>query len=214
MKWELIIFDCDGVLVDSEPISNGTLVEMLAEIGVSISVRESSKIFMGLSMPSIVEIVEERFGRPIPDWFVDEYYVRMDAAFRQDLRPVPGIRQVLDMIPLPSCVASSGPHRKMQTTLGVTGLLQRFEGRIFSAREVERGKPYPDLFLYAAERMGASPEKCAVIEDSVPGVVAAVAAGMSAFGYARVSPPVPLKRAGAMIFRDMADLPALLQVDV
>ena len=211
-KWDLIIFDCDGVLVDSEPISSGTLIEMLAEIGLSMSPQEASEVFMGLSIVSMMEIVQQRLGRPVPDGLIDQYYARMDAAFRKDLKPVAGITQALDALSLPFCVASSAPHSKMQTTLGVTGLLQRFEGRIFSAEDVERSKPYPDLFLHAAERMGARPERCVVIEDSVPGVRAAVAAGMSVFGYARVSPPMPLEKAGGMIFKDMAELPSLLQI--
>ena len=210
-KWDLIIFDCDGVLVDSEPISSGILIEMLAEIGLPMSPHEASEAFMGLSVASILEIVQERLGRPVPEGFIDQYYARMDAAFRVDLKPVAGITQALNALALPYCVASSGPHGKMQTTLRVTGLLQRFEGRIFSAEDVERSKPYPDLFLHAAERMGARPERCVVIEDSVPGVQAAVAAGMSVFGYAHVSPPMPLEKAGGTIFKDMADLPTLLQ---
>ena len=210
MNWDLVIFDCDGVLVDSEPISNGTLVEMLAEIGLSISLEESSSLFMGRSMPAIIELVEEQIGRLVPEGFIEQYYIRMDAAFQQDLKPIPGVIEALDRISLPTCVASSGPHRKMKTTLGITGLLERFEGRIFSAWDVGRGKPFPDLFLYAASCMGTDPIKCVVIEDALPGVQAAVAAGMSVFGYARESSPSPLRQAGAVVFNDMAELPGLL----
>ena len=210
MKWDLVIFDCDGVLVDSETISNGTLVEMLAEIHLSISLEESSSLFMGRSMPAIIELVEERIGGFVPEGFLEQYYVRMDAAFHQDLKPIPGVIEALDRISLPTCVASSGPYRKMKTTLGITGLLERFEGRIFSAWDVGRGKPFPDLFLYAASCMKTDPNKCVVIEDSFPGVQAAVAAGMSVFGYSQKSSSSPLQKAGAVVFDDMAELPGLL----
>ena len=210
MKWDLVIFDCDGVLVDSETISNGTLVEMLAEIHLSISLEESSSLFMGRSMPAIIELVEERIGGFVPEGFLEQYYVRMDAAFHQDLKPIPGVIEALDRISLPTCVASSGPYRKMKTTLGITGLLERFEGRIFSAWDVGRGKPFPDLFLYAASCMKTDPNKCVVIEDSFPGVQAAVAAGMSVFGYSQKSSSSPLQQAGAVVFDDMAELPGLL----
>jgi HAD superfamily hydrolase (TIGR01509 family) len=213
MRWELVIFDCDGVLVDSEPISNSTLTRMLGELGLPMTVERSFELFLGKSMSSIFEIIEPMLGRPVPDGFVAEYYARMDAAFKTDLKPTPGISCVLDWlegVPVASCVASSGPHRKMQTTLGVTGLLHRFDGRIFSATEVARGKPHPDLFLYAADKMNVPVEKCVVIEDAVPGVTGAVAAGMQVFGYARVTPAAALTEAGAVTFDDMAELPALL----
>ena len=212
MKWDLVIFDCDGVLVDSEPISNGTLVEMLSEIGLSISLEESSNLFMGRSMPAIIESVEERIGGLVPEGFIEQYYVRMDAAFHKNLKPIPGVIEALDRISLPTCVASSGPHRKMKTTLGLTGLLERFEGRIFSAWDVGRGKPFPDLFLHAASNMGTEPSRCVVIEDALPGVQAAVAAGMSVFGYTQKSSssPSPLQQAGAVVFHDMDELPGLL----
>lgn len=210
MPWELVIFDCDGVLVDSEPISNGVLSNMLTEIDLPMSPQESIQLFQGRSMASVFEMIESRFGKPVPDGFLEEYYLRMDAEFRESLNPTPGIFEALDGISIPTCVASSGPHRKMRTTLGVTGLFSRFEGRIFSATEVARGKPHPDLFLHAAKSMGASPKWCVVVEDAVPGVMAAIAAGMAVFGYARTSPSGPLAEAGAQVFDNMADLPGLI----
>ena len=220
MKWDLVIFDCDGVLVDSEPISNATMVEMLAEIGLILSLEESARLFRGRSLPYIFAIVEERLGKPVPDGFLDQLYTRMDAAFQHDLKPVPGgmgVIEVLERMSMPTCVASSGPHRKMQTTLRLIGLLERFEGRIFSAADVGRGKPFPDLFLFAASQMGADPRRCVVIEDALPGVQAAVAAGMSVFGYVpdditsmKESEAHPLQGAGAQVFVSMADLPTLL----
>ena len=207
---ELVIFDCDGVLVDSEHIANSTLVGLLAEIGVEMTVQESFDMFRGRTLSNAFEIVESRFGKRVPEGLADQFYSRMDVAFRRDLKPVPGVVEALDKISLPMCVASNGPHHMMQTTLGVTGLLERFEGRIFSAVDVGRGKPFPDLFLHAAERMRANPEQCVVVEDAVTGVQAAVAARMSVLGYADHSTQELLERAGATVFNDMAELPALL----
>ena len=211
LKFDLVIFDCDGVLVDSMAISNGTLVEMLRELGVTVSLEESNALYMGRSLPAIIEDVSNRFGVSVPHGFPNEYYLRMEAAFRKGLRPVPGIIEAPDKITLPKCVASSAPHRKMNTTLRVTGLMDRFEGCIFSAADVGRGKPFPDLFLYAARQMGSEAHRCVVIEDAVPGVQAAVSAGMSVFGYAADSDGDSLREAGATVFDGMANLPDLLE---
>jgi len=211
MIWDLIILDCDGVLVDSETIANRLFSLMLGEIGLPMTSEETLQQFMGCSMPAWVALIEQRLGRPIPPGFVPDFYARLDAAFRRDLRAVPGILSALDRIGSPTCVASNGSLAKMRTSLGLTGLLPRFEGRLFSATEVTRGKPFPDLFLYAARRMGAIPARCAVIEDSLLGVQAGVAAGMHVFGYARLAQPEILAAAGARVFSDMEELPELLQ---
>ncbi|WP_242045412.1 HAD-IA family hydrolase [Anabaena catenula] len=129
----------------------------------------------------------------------------------KNLKPVDGIKEVLDELEIPHCVASSGDHKKMQTTLGITNLLSYFEGKLFSVTEVERGKPYPDVFLYAAERMGVEPAKCVVVEDTPIGARAGVAAGMKVFGYAKLMPAHKLEQEGAIIFRDMRQLPYLLK---
>jgi HAD superfamily hydrolase (TIGR01509 family) len=140
----------------------------------------------------------------------ERYYAEVEEVFRRELEPVPGVIAALDRIALPSCVASSGPHHKMAVTLRRTGLWERFQGRIFSATEVAAGKPAPDLFLHAAERMGFDPATTAVVEDSLPGVQAAVAAGMRALAFTRHSQPAELAAAGGEPFADMAELPALL----
>lgn len=204
-----VIFDCDGVLVDSEPISNRVLAEALTGIGLPMTAEESTATFMGRSWASLVEIVEGRLGRAVPADLRARYLDRIFAAFERELQPVPGIAAALDRIALPWCVASSSSHEKMRFTLGHTGLLERFEGRLFSATEVTQGKPAPDLFLHAAARMGWAPEQCAVVEDSAPGVQAALAAGMTALAYAGRTDPALL--AGAQVFTRMAELPALLQ---
>jgi HAD superfamily hydrolase (TIGR01509 family) len=196
------------VLVDSEPISNRVLAGLLTEIGLPMTPEESVETFMGRSWKTVLAWAEER-GAPLPEGFRRRYLDGMFAAFEQELHPVPGIVAALDAITLPNCVASSASVEKMRFTLGHTGLWDRFAGRIFSATEVEHGKPAPDLFLHAAARMGWDPADCAVVEDSPAGVEAALAAGMTAFGYAGTTPAERLD--GARVFTDMAELPALLQ---
>ena len=184
------------------------LAGLLTEIGLPMTHEQSVEAFMGRSWKTVTAWVEER-GVALPEGFRRRYLDAMFAAFAEELRPVPGIAAALDAITLPNCVASSASIEKMRFTLGHTGLWDRFNGRIFSATEVERGKPAPDLFLYAAERMGWESADCAVVEDSPAGVEAALAAGMTAFGYAGSTPADRLD--GARVFTDMAELPALLQ---
>lgn len=205
---ELVILDCDGVLVDSEPLSNHALAEALTAIGLPCTAEDCVRDFLGRSIASVHDEVARRLGRPAPDGFEADFRARAQAAFSRALEPVPGVAAALDRIATPTCVASSGPHAKIRFTLGHTRLLERFEGRIFSATEVARGKPAPDLFLHAAERMGADPARCAVVEDSPVGVAAAQAARMRALGFAGRTPASAL--AGARTFADMAELPELL----
>ena len=207
---EAVIFDCDGVLVDSEALSNQALSEALGEAGLEMSPIECRAQFMGRSWANCLEVIEERMGREAPQELEESYRRRMRQAFERDLRAVPGVEDALDRIELPTCVASSGPPSKIRLTLGLTGLWPRFEGRIFSAREVEQGKPAPDLFLHAAAQMGWEPGGCAVVEDAPVGVEAAVAAGMAAFGYAGDGDAPALEAAGARVFTDMSELPELL----
>jgi len=212
-----VIFDCDGVLVDSEAISNRVLAGLLTEIGLPMTPEESVEAFMGRSWKTVVAYADERGG--LPEGFRRRYLDAMFAAFETELRPVPGVVAALDAITLPNCVASSASHEKMRYTLGHTGLRARFtqptssagtgEMRIFSADEVEHGKPAPDLFLHAAASMGWEPGECAVVEDSPAGVEAGLRAGMTVFGYAGSTPASRLD--GARVFTDMAELPGLLQ---
>jgi HAD superfamily hydrolase (TIGR01509 family) len=197
------------VLVDSEPISNRVLAGLLTEIGLPMTPEEAVEAFMGRSWKHVAAYTAQRRGEPLPEGFRARYLESMFAAFEDELRPVPGVAAALDAIELPNCVASSASIEKMHFTLGHTGLWSRFEGRIFSATEVEHGKPAPDLFLHAAARMGWEPSDCAVVEDSPAGVEAALAAGMAVFGYAGRTPAERLE--GARVFTDMAELPGLLQ---
>jgi HAD superfamily hydrolase (TIGR01509 family) len=212
---ELVIFDCDGVLVDSEPIANEILAESLTAIGLPTSAGQAVARFAGRSMAAIAGLAEADLGRPLPASFIDDVQRRTFAAFRARLKAVPGVAEALARIPVPVCVASSGAPEKIALSLSVTGLARRFEGRLFSASQVARGKPHPDLFLLAARAMGAAPARTAVIEDSVPGIAAARAAGMRALGFLGAGHATAdlgrrLAAAGAETYSDMADLPALL----
>lgn len=205
-----VIFDCDGVLVDSEPAANVVLAGLISELGLSTTPEQARATYMGRSWASCMEILAGRLGHPPPHDLRERYRAGVEAAWRRGLQPVPGIVEALDAIDLPSCVASSGEHERMRLTLGLTGLLPRFEDRIFSATEVEHGKPAPDLFLHAAARMGFEPATTAVVEDTVPGVQAGRAAGMRVLAFARLVSADELAAAGGEVFDDMLDLPRLL----
>ena len=208
---ELVIFDCDGVLVDSERIAVRTDVKVLAKLGWVLTEAEIIERFVGLSDTSIKAAIEAYLGRVLPDDWEAEFQGLYREAFAAELTPVPGVIEALERITLPTCVASSGTHDKIRFTLGLTGLYERFAGRIFTAYEVARGKPAPDLFLYAASRMGVDPGACAVVEDSRYGIEAARAAGMLPFGFiGGLTPRASLEAPGTIIFADMRELPDLL----
>jgi HAD superfamily hydrolase (TIGR01509 family) len=211
---ELVIFDCDGVLVDSEPIALRFEANRIARYGWRITPAEIVELFVGRSDSFVREEVARRTGRTLgPEWDA-AVQAEFWPALERGLEPVDGIVAALAAIDdrgVRSCVASSGTHDKMRFTLGRTGLWDRFEGRVFSASEVARGKPAPDLFLHAAARMQTEPTRCAVVEDSAAGVSAAVDAGMRVFAYAGgVTPRSKLERPGVTSFDDMRELPALL----
>jgi HAD superfamily hydrolase (TIGR01509 family) len=208
---KLVIFDCDGVLVDSEPISIRLDVEMFAEVGITVSEQEVIERFVGRSPEILAHAVEEQLGHPPPDGWEDRGERRLRAAFEAELQPVAGIREALGEISLPVCVASSSPPARLRFKLELTGLYDRFAGRIFSATEVANGKPAPDLFLHAARQMGVDPAQCVVVEDSRYGVQAARAAGMDVLGYAGgVTPAHVLAGPRTIVFDDMRSLPGLL----
>ncbi|MFF5648680.1 HAD family hydrolase [Streptomyces collinus] len=213
MRYDLVIFDNDGVLVDSEPISNRLLAAYLTELGHPTSYEESIRDYMGSAMHRIHELVLERTGQRLPADFDDVFHTRVFTAFEQELVAVAGAAEVLEKLDadgVPYCVASSGSHERIRVGHRTTGLDRWFdEERIFSSQDVGRGKPAPDLFLYAAERMGVSPERCVVVEDSPLGVQAAVAAGMDVYGFTAMTPAEKL--AGATrLFSDMGELADLL----
>ncbi|MFE7317474.1 HAD family hydrolase [Streptomyces sp. NPDC057555] len=216
MRYDLIIFDNDGVLVDSEPISNQILAGYLTELGYPTTYEESLRDFMGGSVQRVRDIVLERAGRELPEGFESSFHTRVFDEFRRRLQPVPGVETVLEKLEadgVPYCVGSSGNHERIRVALTKTGLFERFgAGRVFSAQDVGRGKPAPDLFLHAAKEMGVAPGRCAVVEDSPLGVRAAVAAGMDVYGFTAMTPAAELMEAGAtVLFGDMAELPQLMQ---
>ena len=215
MRWDLVIFDCDGVLIDSELLSVRADRECLAECGIALSVEEVLERYTGISFAGMVADLEERHG-PLPADFADRHRTRLWPLFEKELQAIPGVTAILDSLTCKICVASSGRPERLKHALSLVGLYDRFQPNIFSATEVRRGKPAPDLFLYAAERMGVMPERCVVIEDSMPGVTAAVAAGMGVIGFVGASHCRPgdaarLSAQGAVVvIDDMAQLlPAL-----
>lgn len=213
MTPDLVIFDCDGVLVDSETIANAVMAEEISALGWAVTTDYCLRHFKGTHFDSVIETITQQIGRPPPESWLPDLRARTDLAFREKLEAVPGIFPVLDTLAaegIPHCVASNGPQEKMTVTLGITGLRPRFEDRVFSAYEVERGKPHPDLFLHAADRMGIAPSGCVVIEDSPLGVQAARAADMRVFGFDPTEEDPRLRQAGAEVFSDMAMLPGLL----
>ncbi|GAB2781276.1 HAD family hydrolase [Streptomyces chlorus] len=214
MRYDLVIFDNDGVLVDSEPLSNRLLAGYLTELGHPTSYDDSIRDYMGSAMHRVHDLVEERTGQRLPDDFDDVFHARVFAAFERELKPVAGAVEVLETLAadgVPYCVASSGSHERIRVGHRTTGLDRWFDDeRIFSSQDVGRGKPAPDLFLYAAERMGVAPERCAVVEDSPLGVQAAVAAGMDVYGFASMTPADKLAEA-TQLFADLREVPGLLR---
>jgi HAD superfamily hydrolase (TIGR01509 family) len=210
-RFGLVIFDCDGVVVDSERIVHEVFGDFIRSLGADLDTARMYELFLGRRLADCLAIVEGITGRPAPRDALDRYRVERDRVLREQVQPIEGVREVLEALTVPYCIASSGDHAKMRATLGATGLLPLFEGRLFSGTEVRRGKPAPDVFLLAAERMGADPARAAVIEDSVNGVLAGCAAGMTVFGFAGLVPAADLAAAGATsTFTRMHELPALL----
>lgn len=213
-RFDLVAFDCDGVLVDSEPITIAVLADLLNELGWKISYEEAMHTFVGRSVRDEFAIIEAQIGRPLPPGFMDEFILRRDRGLSERITPIPGISDAVQHLHsrnVPFCVASGADRAKMHITLGRTGLLPYFEGKLFSGMEVARTKPAPDVYLLAARTMGAAPGRCVVIEDTATGVAAGVAAGMTVYGYAGIADPRQLLGAGATcVFNDMQALPGLV----
>jgi len=216
VNFDLVIFDCDGVLVDSEVISCRAHAETLTRHGYPITSDQVFDRFLGRSMRKTTLEIEAELGRPLPDDFHTQVYAEIFRLFAASLEATPHIEQTLAAITTPMCVASSGPPEKISTSLNHVGLYDRFAPHIFSAVQVSNGKPAPDLFLFAAEQMRTPPARCLVIEDSVAGVTGALAAGMLVFGYhggshCRPDTADTLRAAGAAAtFDDMRQLPDLM----
>ncbi|MBB4663428.1 HAD family hydrolase [Conexibacter arvalis] len=211
----LVIFDCDGVLVDSEPISMRVLTDAIGAVGVPMPLEEVHATFVGTDFATIEREVSRRRGAPVPDGWMDEFYAVRAEVFERELRPIAGARAAVEGVRADgweTCVASQGRPAKMEQTLGLTGLSDLFAAqRIFSATMVERPKPAPDLFLYAARSCGWEPGECVVVEDSLLGIRGARAAGMRVLGYLPAGAPedaaLPLLAAGAEVVRSLDEVP-------
>lgn len=211
--FDLIIFDNDGVLVDSEALSNRVLSRLLTGYGLPTTFEESVATYVGRSMTSVREVAEELLGAALPEDFIEVYNAEVFALFEGELCAVVGVGDALRVVRgagIPVCVASSGSPERIDLTLGLAGLRDHFEDGVFSAAQVERGKPAPDIFLFAAEQMGVHPERCAVIEDSPLGIEGGNSAGMTTFGYAAMTPAARLSHATGGVFSDMRELSGLL----
>jgi len=198
-KFELIIFDCDGVLVDSERIANEVFAKILnEECGFSLSLDDMFEIFVGHSSSQCIDIIEKMLGKKAPAHLEQRYKDEINKKLSTSVIAINGIEKVLNEISIPYCVASSGSYEKMQTTLGKTKLLRYFNDVLYSTSDVKRGKPFPDIYLHAADKMGIKDKsKCLVIEDSPLGVEGGVRAGMTVFGYTELMSEKKLKKAGA-----------------
>jgi HAD superfamily hydrolase (TIGR01509 family) len=213
-RCQLAIFDCDGVLVDSERLSNGVLAEMLSAQGLPTTLARARREYQGLLLGEVLERAQMQLGRALPPGWLEDYERERAEVFRRELRAVPGAADAVARVRaagMSACVASQGKLTKTRLSLELTGLRSLFtDEMLFSAEQVPRGKPHPDLFLHAARVMGAQPHACVVIEDTPSGVSAAVSAGMRAIGYAADGDEQALRTAGAEIVHALAELPARL----
>jgi HAD superfamily hydrolase (TIGR01509 family) len=210
----LVIFDCDGVLVDSEAISCGVLAQMLGQEGLCMSLAQARAIFQGMRLDGVISEAQRRLGRSLPEGWTQSFERRRSAAFAKQLQPVADAAEAVTAVidaGVAVCVASQGKIEKTALSLHLTGLAHLFApDALFSAHTLPHGKPAPDLFLHAAATMGASPDRCAVVEDTTIGVTAAVRAGMRVLGLALDSDEDALRRAGAEVIASMQELPARL----
>jgi HAD superfamily hydrolase (TIGR01509 family) len=209
---ELVIFDCDGVLIDSEPIANRVFAHQLESVGIFMTTQEVIRTFIGRSRDTCIEMAGKMRGEPLPADFAGKWDAALHEALEKEVKPVAGVAELLRTLTLPYCVASNGEPLHMRLGLTAAGLMPLVEGRLFSAAQVARPKPAPDLFLYAAKTMGFAPGRCAVIEDTPTGVKAGVAAGMKVFAYAGAAHAdrESLSANGGALFDEMKSLPALL----
>ncbi|MDY7393790.1 HAD family hydrolase [Aureibaculum sp. 2210JD6-5] len=211
MKYKCIIFDCDGVLVDSEAISTQIMVDLLKTVDYHIDIGTAIDLFTGLALKDNFKLVEKELGRTLPEDFEATYRKLSFEAFQRDLQPIKGVHELLDKLTIPYCVASSGPLNKIKLNLKITNLLKYFDNNIFSCYEINSWKPEPDIFLYAAETMGFKSNECVVIEDSLPGVIAAKAGGFDVYALQNESNKTTLQGVEVPIFTEMSELMQILR---
>jgi len=205
-----VIFDCDGTLVDSEPLTNKVIAEMAGELGIKMTWQEATSMWGGKTIDAVVYGMRELSGKDLPDSWVPRLTQKVSEAYKYDLVPMDGISEVLDSLKVAKCVASNGRPGHVEDSLKLTGLYKYFEDRVYTASEVAKPKPDPALFLYAADKMGFSKEECVVVEDSITGVTASVRAGIRVLGLVKMVSKDELIKAGAEPFTNMRELPNLL----
>ena len=212
MTPKCIIFDCDGTLVDSEHVANQIIAEMASELGITMTGDEATATFGGKTLDAVLYKMKELSGKEIPDDWLPRLIKKVSEAWKTELNPVNGVRELLENLNIPICVASNGEPIHVNQSLEMTGLRGFFDGNIFCASDVGVPKPAPDLFLYAAKKMGFKPEQCIVIEDSISGVMAANRAKIKVYGLVKMCSAEELENAGAIPFTNMRNLPALLGI--
>jgi HAD superfamily hydrolase (TIGR01509 family) len=210
LSFDLVIFDCDGVLVNSEPLANQVYVHMLGEFGHQVDAEQYLREFSGAYMSDRLEVTSQRLNWTPPGNFLPTFHKRFSALVNHELQAVSGIHSLIESLSVPICVASNGSREEIALRLKIAKLTDHFGDAIFSGMEVPHPKPEPDVFLAAAKAFNVSPARCIVIEDSVPGVIAAVRAGMQVYGYAACTPGESLRKAGAIPFSNMAELQTIL----
>lgn len=210
MKYKCIIFDCDGILVDSEAIATQVLIEMAHAVGVSLDMEFAIQEFSGRSLKSSFDYIEEQSAKKLPASFEQEYRNRTFKAFKKDLKPIKGAYELIHRLNIPFCVASSGPKEKIEQNLTTTKLIDKFKGKIFSSYDIKSWKPDPDIFLHAAKEMRFAPNECVVIEDSISGVKAAIRGGFEVYALANEKNKNLLMEEGANVFFEMNSLDKIL----
>ena len=212
MEYKCIIFDCDGVLVDSETITARVFQKMAKELGLDLDFESAIEEFVGTSMKSNLQFIDENIEGDLPVTFEKEFRERTYQAFKTDLKPVKGITSLIEKLRVPFCVASSGPIEKIRLNLSLVNLLANFEDKIYSSYDIGSWKPDPGIFLHAASSMGFAPEECVVIEDSTSGIRAALAGGFKVYALANEEKEMTLEHLGAIAFENMKELERLLDL--
>lgn len=208
--FDLVIFDCDGVLVDSEPLANRVFVQLLKESGKSVDEAIYLQKFSGVTLPDRISTTERELSWTAPEDFLSQFHQRLSVLSEKELQPVDGIHELLKSLAVPVCVASNGSRDEINLRLRLAKLVPIFGNNIFSGLEVSRPKPAPDVYLAAAQAFDIPPARCVVIEDSIPGVMAGVRAGMKVYGHAASTPAQSLREAGAIPFASMSELQEIL----
>ncbi|WP_246074243.1 HAD family hydrolase [Flavobacterium daemonense] len=212
MEVKCIIFDCDGVLVDTEKIGNGILLEMASEYGFKMDIEDAYRDFNGRNLKDCFRYIEEAIHQKLPENFEEEYRQKSFEAFKTQVKPMEGVVDFIEKLKIPYCVASSGPVEKIRLNLEVAGLLDKFENKIFSSYQINSWKPEPEIFLHAAKEMGFEVKDCIVLEDSKAGIKAGISGGFKVYGFANGYNNSDLEEEGAILFSSYEELSKMLQI--